>query len=245
MAIERFPAALSAHPFYPRRRGERTGGCSVPPVMSQRPAGHRCCAVMRKEGEEEKSGKCGGPSLRVILDDGSTIPLGRGCDSIKKFVALAALSGFMISACVPSLQYRLGQGFYSDAFAKTQVQAAASAGKVKNLGRFSIDYFGCFNYSQDLTDQNVVIPAIQEKLKELGANVADNVVANQPWYAFVDVFLFPLACIHYTVSGEALLVEKGAMSRLKNFEGVGQESLLIFFKSNNQKVGMKYEHSGQ
>lgn len=37
----------------------------------------------------------------VIRDDVSTIPLGRGCDSMKKFVTLAALSGFMMRACVP------------------------------------------------------------------------------------------------------------------------------------------------
>lgn len=110
---------------------------------------------------------------------------------------------------------------------------------MKNLGRFSIDYFGCFNYSQDLTDQNVVIPAIQEKLKEVGANVADNVVANQPWYAFIDIFLFPFACVHYTVSGEALLVEKSAMSRLQNLAGVDVESPLIFFKLSDPSVDRK------
>jgi len=151
----------------------------------------------------------------------------------------------MTSACIPSLQYRLGQGFYSDAFAKMQVQAAAAAGKVKNLGRFAIDYFGCFNYSQDLTDRHVVIPAIQEKLKELGANVADNVVANMPWYAIVDVFLFPFACIHYTVSGEALLVEKSAVGDLKNLAGLGLETPLIFFQSGDSRVGMKHEHLGE
>lgn len=120
-----------------------------------------------------------------------------------------------------------------------QVQAAARAGKVKNLGRFSIDYFGCLNYSQDLTDQNVVIPAIQEKLKELGTNVADNVVANPPWYAFVDVVLFSLACIHYTVSGEALLVEKSTMSRLQNLAGVDLESPFNFFTLSDRSEDRK------
>ncbi len=158
---------------------------------------------------------------------------------MRRVVALAALTALMMSGCVPSLQYRLGQGFYSADFAKTQVQAAAAAGKVKNLGRFSTDHFGCFNYSQDPTDQNVVIPAIQEKLRELKANVADNVVANQPWYTFVDIFLFPLACIHYTVSGEALFVEKGAMSGLQNLARVGAERPLIFFKSRDPSEDRK------
>lgn len=85
----------------------------------------------------------------------------------------------------------------------------------------------------------MVIPAIQEKLRELKANVADNGVANQPWYAFVEIFLFPLACIHYTVSGEALFVEKSTMSKLRNLAGIDAESPLIFFKSSGPSENRK------
>ena len=118
----------------------------------------------------------------------------------------------MLTACAPSLQYRLGQGFYSDSYAKTQVQAAAISGKVKNLGHFSVDAGGCGNYSQDMTDRNIIVPAIKGKLNEMGANVADNVVANERWYDFLLGFLIIpglAACSNWTISGEALLVEEG------------------------------------
>ncbi len=120
----------------------------------------------------------------------------------------------LLTACAPSLQYRIGQGFYSDTFAKAQMQAAANAGKVKNLGRFSVEGGGCFLYSQDTADREVVIPAIQEKLKEMGANVADSVVANEQGYDFLlGLLIIPgfLGCSNWTISGEALLVEQTAM----------------------------------
>jgi len=119
----------------------------------------------------------------------------------------------LLNGCVPSLQYRLGQGFYSDTHAKTQVLAAANAGRLKNLGRFSIDSTACWNWTQDMTDQNIVIPAIRQKLTQLGGNAADNIVANQPFSAiFVSIFGFPAACTEWTISGEALLVEQMSKS---------------------------------
>lgn len=133
---------------------------------------------------------------------------------MRKLLPSLVLFTFLLNACAPSLQYRLGQGFYSETFAKTQVQAAANAGKVKSLGRFSVDAGACFNYQQDMTDRNVVIPAIQQKLKEMGANVADNVVANEKWYDFLlGLFILPavLACTNWEISGEALLVEQLSM----------------------------------
>ncbi len=115
-----------------------------------------------------------------------------------------------LSSCAPSLQYRLGQGYYSDEYAKTQTQALANKGQVKNLGRFSVTKGGCFNYSQDMTDRNIIHPAIRSKLRQMNANVADNVVANEKWYDFVlGLFILPglFACSNWEISGEALLVE--------------------------------------
>ena len=115
----------------------------------------------------------------------------------------------LVTGCVPSLQYRLGQGFYSDTHAKTQVMAAANAGKLKNLGRFSVDSTACWNWTQDMTDQNIVIPAIRRVLREQSGNAADNIVANQPFSAiFVHLFGFPAACTKWTISGDVLRVEK-------------------------------------
>ena len=115
---------------------------------------------------------------------------------------------FALSGCVPSIQYRLGQGFYSEKYAKTQVQAAANAGRLENLGRFYEDSSDCWNWTQDMTDQNIVFPAIKRKLEELHGNAADNVVANKPFSAiFIDLFGFPFACTMWTISGEALRVK--------------------------------------
>ena len=115
----------------------------------------------------------------------------------------------LLNGCMPSLQYRLGHGFYSDTYAKTQVMAAANAGRLKNLGRFSEDPTACWNWTQDMTDQNIVIPAIRLVLREQSGNAADNIVANQPFSAiFVTLFGFPAACTKWTISGEALRVEK-------------------------------------
>lgn len=135
---------------------------------------------------------------------------------MKKLIAVSAMTTFVVSltGCVPSLQYRLGQGFYSDKFAKTQVQAAANAGKVKNLGRFSVDAGSCGNYSQDAADSNIVIPAIKSKLQELNANVADNVVANEKGYDFLlGLLIFPalFACSNWAISGEALSVDESIL----------------------------------
>ena len=128
----------------------------------------------------------------------------------------------LLSGCVPSLQYRLGQGFYSDTHAKTQVMAAANAGRLKNLGRFSIDYTACMNWTQDMTDQNIVIPAIRQRLRQMGGNAADNIVANQPFSAiFVSLFGWPAACSEWTISGEALLVDQSS----KNESGIPLRSV--------------------
>lgn len=133
---------------------------------------------------------------------------------MKRFIVCAvALS--LLSGCIPSLQYRMGQGFYSEKFAKAQVQAAANAGKVKNLGRFSVDSSGCGLYSQDAADAAVVIPPVQAKLKEMGGNAADNIVANEHGIDFLlGLLVLPgiLGCSNWTVSGEALLVDEGILA---------------------------------
>jgi hypothetical protein len=125
-------------------------------------------------------------------------------------IACAITCSLLVSGCAPSLQYRLGQGFYSEGHAKTQVQAAANAGNVTNLGRFSTDVFGCGNYSQDIVDRNLIVPAIRRELQARNGNAADNVVANEPWTNFLlGLLILPTlaGCSGWTVSGEALRVE--------------------------------------
>lgn len=154
---------------------------------------------------------------------------------MRKLLPSVMLCTLVLNACAPSLQYRLGQGFYSENIAKTQVQAAAIAGKVKNLGRFSVDAGACFNYQQDMTDQNVIIPAIRQKLKEMGANVADNVVANEKWYDFLlGLFILPavLGCSNWEISGEALLVEQLSMRESPAMAQHKFEGVWIFFKND-------------
>ena len=116
-------------------------------------------------------------------------------------ILLLFLSVVLLNGCVPSLQYRLGKGFYSDTDAKTQVMAAANAGKLKYLGRFTVDSTSCWNWSQDMTDENIVIPAIRQKLTEMGGDAADNIVANQPFSGiFIGLFGFLAACTEWTIS---------------------------------------------
>lgn len=120
----------------------------------------------------------------------------------------------LMAGCTPSLQYRNGQGFYSEKFAKSQIAPAVSAGKAKNLGRFSVTKGSCGLFSQDATDQTIIIPAIQEGLKQLGGNVAENVVANESGVdVLLGILVIPsvLACANWTVSGEALLVDESVL----------------------------------
>jgi hypothetical protein len=139
-----------------------------------------------------------------------------GGHPMRKLIPSLVVFALAVDACAsfgPSLPYRRGQGFYSESFAKIQVQAAANAGEVKNLGSFSMNAGGCANYEREMTDRNLIIPAIQRKLKEMGANVADNVVASEKWYDFPLWFLIipeVLGCSVWEVSGEALLVEQPA-----------------------------------
>ncbi len=158
--------------------------------------------------------------------------------SNKAKLIVCCLFAAVVCGCAPSLQYRLGQGFYSDTHAKTQVQAAANAGKVKNLGRFSVDAGGCGNYSQDATDRNIIIPAIKSELSKMGANAADNVVANERWFDFVlGLLIIPglLACSNWTISGEALLVEQQAMNmfqHMRKISGVGESPMWLMYKKD-------------
>lgn len=140
----------------------------------------------------------------------------------KLSVVLAAC--LFLAGCVPSLSYRLGQGFYSDALSKSEMQDLIRTGKAKSLGKFTAENGGCFLYSQDAADKKVVIPAIQDKLKEMGGNVADNVVANEKGYDFLlGLLIIPgfAGCSNWTISGDAFRVDKTTMS---------QDETVIFFR---------------
>jgi hypothetical protein len=136
-----------------------------------------------------------------------------------------------VSACAPSLADRPGQGFYSETYARGQVQAAANAGRVKSVGRFSTTAGGCGNYSEESADRNLVIPAIRAKLLELGANVAYGVVAKEAWYdSLLDLLTVPtlLGCTYWTIGGEALLVEEPRGPAGQSLLGPGQAPLVFF-----------------
>ena len=133
-----------------------------------------------------------------------------------KPIVFAVISALLILGCVLSFQYRMDQGFYSDQFAKAQVQAQANAGKVENLGHFAVQKASCFNYTQDMADSNVVIPAVQQALSEKGANAADQITANQTLLnnLVFGVLVIPafMGCSDWTVSGDALKVGPVAAS---------------------------------
>lgn len=129
-------------------------------------------------------------------------------------LARALPLAILVTGCAPSLPYQAGRGFYSDDFSKAQLDAAASAGKVRNLGRFSMEAGGCFNYSEEKTEQKVVVPALKQKLKEMGANAAANVLTHEKWSDFfLGLLIVPgfMACNNWEISGEALRIEKDAV----------------------------------
>lgn len=146
----------------------------------------------------------------------------------KGVVLALATCCLVVGGCAPSLSYRLGQGFYSDSYKKSDVQAAASVGRLRNLGPFATTAGGCGNYSEESADRKIIIPAVQAKLRELGANVADRVVAKEAWYdSFMDFLTVPtlLGCSYWTISGQALLVEDSAGQVAPTLLGSGQSSV--------------------
>jgi len=146
-----------------------------------------------------------------------------------KFAIMAVVTGLValsVSACAPSLAYRMGQGFYSDQYAKQQVQAAANAGQVENLGRFEIVKGACFNYTQDQNDHNVIFPAVQEALENKGGNAVDQITANEQWYDFpMGLLIIPgfLGCSNWTVSGDVLRVKSVAANSISPPQPVVQD----------------------
>ncbi len=125
-------------------------------------------------------------------------------------VSCAVVMAVMVSGCAPSLQYRLGEGFYSQDLSEAQVQAAANQGRVEKVGMFSETRGGCFHYQQGAVDQAVVIPAVKRGLERSRANVATKITANEKWYDFLlGLFIIPayLGCSNWEISGNALRVD--------------------------------------
>ncbi len=126
-------------------------------------------------------------------------------------VSCAVVMAVMVSGCMPSVQYRSGQGFYAeDGLSETQVQFAVSEGRAEQVGTFSETRGGCFNYSQDAVDEDVVIPSVKQGLQKNRANVATKISADQKWYDY-PLYLFLLAhywgCSNWEISGNALKVD--------------------------------------
>ena len=130
---------------------------------------------------------------------------------INKIVFLLSIVIFL-NACTPSIEYRNGQGFYSEnpQMNKYKFNSLLEKGKAQDLGYFSVSNGGCGFYSPDAADNGVVIPAVQEKLKLLGGNVANGIKAKESFgvdflLGFLIIPAF-LACSNYTVSGNAFIV---------------------------------------
>ncbi|MDP1614994.1 MAG: hypothetical protein Q8L68_04280 [Methylococcales bacterium] len=129
---------------------------------------------------------------------------------MKKIIPSLLVFLQLTGCAVPSTQYLMGQGFYSDKWSKTQVTALANQGKVENMGKFEVSNGACFNTSQSATDKSVVIPAIQQQLKQRGADVADNVSANERWLMdfALGLLIIPgfIGCSNWNINGDALKV---------------------------------------
>ncbi len=159
---------------------------------------------------------------------------------MRKLIPSLILFAVVLDACAsfgPSLPYTRGQSFYSESFAKIQAQAAGNAGEVKNLGTFAMNAGGCSNYEQAMTDRKLIIPAVQRKLKEMGANVADAVVATEAWYDIpLWLLILPpvLGCSFWEISGQALLVEQPSVGEVPAMAHHRFGDVWVFFKYSNR-----------
>ncbi|WP_447974825.1 hypothetical protein [Nitrospira sp. Kam-Ns4a] len=114
----------------------------------------------------------------------------------------------LLTACLPSRPYQQGEGFYSRDFTEEQVQTAARAGQVTDLGPFSFEVSSCGNYTRDLADQNLVEEPLAEKLPMRGANAADRIAAKERAdFALLSLLVLPMGCSEATLTGRALFVE--------------------------------------
>lgn len=127
---------------------------------------------------------------------------------MRKTIALVLTTSQLIGCAAPSTPYLLGQGFYSDKYAKTEIQNKVATNKVRPLGRFETSAGACFNTSQTTIDQNIVIPAIRRELSARGAEVADNVTASERWLMDfgLGLLIVPtlLGCSNWNISGDVL-----------------------------------------
>ncbi|HUO05984.1 MAG TPA: hypothetical protein VMU16_12375 [Candidatus Binataceae bacterium] len=132
--------------------------------------------------------------------------------AITKIAVLAASCAMLLSACSPSAQYQQGQGFYSEQYSQSQVDALEKAGKVKTVAQFSVDKKSCLNYSAGMTDRNLVIPAAQEGLRKWYGNAASQISAKEEWYdntigvMLMNVLPLALGCKNLEVSENVLKV---------------------------------------
>lgn len=129
--------------------------------------------------------------------------------TMKMHRVVASLVLFLSSACAPSMQYTLGQGYYSDKYSKAQLQEATMTGRTEHLGRVSTSGGGCFLYSQESADRNVVIPAVQDRLVDVGGDAADKIAATEKgWDILLSVLVVPgiLGCSSWNVAFDALKI---------------------------------------
>jgi hypothetical protein len=90
-------------------------------------------------------------------------------------------------------------------------EADRSKDRIKHLGQFTVEAAGCGSFMASSIGQEIIKPAVEEKLRELGANAADHIVAKERWYDIpLGMLIIPavLGCSNWAVTGDALLVEK-------------------------------------
>lgn len=123
-------------------------------------------------------------------------------------IALALAGCLLLAACLPTAHYRDGQGVYSPVFTKDQVQEAAMAGKVADLGPFSYEVSTCGNYTRGLADENIVEETLDAKLPTLGANAAARIGSRERADFFLlSLLIIPMGCSEVTLTGHALAVD--------------------------------------
>ncbi|MBP8625099.1 MAG: hypothetical protein KBI10_00185 [Syntrophorhabdales bacterium] len=124
-----------------------------------------------------------------------------------KYCLVICLIIFTLTACGPVTE----NGFYSDKYSQQQVVEAAKKGNVQKVGSFYLEPSGCGFYKGESITQNILLPSIQEQLKQMNANAADNILIKEQWYDMpLGLLIFPAAmgCSNWVIQGDALLVKE-------------------------------------
>ncbi len=116
----------------------------------------------------------------------------------KRGCILIILVAVIVSGCRPTIEYRLPE-------------TLPAGGPFRPMGTFTIQAGGCGSYTIDGANEDIIQPALRDRLAELHAVTADHVEAKEHWVDIpLGLLIVPalLGCSNWVVTGEALAAER-------------------------------------